>query len=462
MLHDRMYNAASVRQYVNNKVVPENVSFESIQREYSDALAQQLFAGSVEYVYKAHDCFVLSRDRGYLFVSRYGKGAEPRDMKDKVNMDKLVSFVLSEVALLTSYRPTLLPVINMVAPYSSIAPLLSRPVAHKLPFKGDDIVSIHMKERFHQYAILANYFKSKPLTPIVVRSLIFLVVFYLRLLHQHYPQFAHKDLVCNNIYLYANADAQHYVTADASYRLSTPFNIKFVHFYRAQLYGASKQSYDLYTFLRSLTSDLYTQWRSDVDLVQFIQDVIGRDTMDTSVAFDQYDNVITSDEILQHRYFAPFVTNMNTNTNANNAMEMSGGGCGCASKSPQKMLGGKRKKVVARFESHRRELEQELHKLRERVEKDTREIERIRKMLGEIVEDVPPQVAPPMNKMAQFLNVQPSEQSAMQNTVMQHPYYQQMYYPMMHPPNPYVPVDEMSLMERQLYAPMEVEKKNNL
>jgi len=316
--------------------------------------------------------------------------------------------------------------------YAQLQPLLPQSISKKLNYKAEDRIAVAVKERFHQYALLCNYFKERPLSPQHTKRLIYLLTHYLNIIHQTYPEFSHKSLTCKSIYICASEG-----------RGLLPFDLRLTSFYSAQLRGVSKQTYDLYTFLNSLIQDILPNWKEDESLVNFIYDIIGKQSVYMNISFEDYSNTLTTEEVLGHAYFDDL------------RQEVKGGACGC-----RKMEGGgKKKKVVARFETQRKELESELRRLQTRIEKDSAEAARIRQLLGEYVDEAPlPQQ--PTNKMAHALGVQPSEQHLMQTSMMQFPYYQQMLYPGMYPPNPYVGVpSEMSLLERQLY---QHEKKNDL
>lgn len=438
ILQDRIYNPSTKRQYLNNKIVLENVSLANISKEYSESLAKDIFQTELQYLYKSQEAYVLSRERAYIYLSKYGRKASPEDMKAKQNADKLVSYVLSEIVLLTGLKFMLLPVLNMDIMYGELEPLLPSGVAKKLSLKEGDRVAVAVKERFHQYALLSNYFKERPLTPQHTKAVLFTIISYLHTIHQHYPEFAHKALTCKNIYM---------CPADAPGLL--PFNLKITHFYSAQLRGVAKQSYDIYTFINSMIQDILPRWKEDEALVAFIYDIISKENVHMNISFDDYSNTLTSEEVLNHSYFE--------------GMKMTGGACGCGKKMEG---GGKKKKVVARFETQRKELEAELRRLQTRIEKDSMEAARIKQLLGDYIdEQVPP--PQPMNKMAYVLGADPTENKIMPGNL---PYWAQgQVPPMFYQQNPYVGVpvapDQMSLLERQLYMQSPVaggyEKKND-
>lgn len=397
-------------------------------------------------------------------------------MRERQNVDRLVSFVLSEIALLTGMQPVLLPVVNMDARYEEVLGLLPQAVQSKLALRKGDLVAVNVKERFHQYAILANYFRGRPLGGAALRGVVFLVAYYLQLIHRTYPQFAHRNLVCRNIFLYPSPAARRYPALGTAFRLQLPFNLKLVHLHRAQLFGAQRQTYDLHTFLVSLMQEVVPDWRDDREFADFVHDVVGKENVNLNVSFEDFvpTDYSTTEQVLAHPYFAPLAEEpvaaaVPAGESAEERAAEMQGGCGCSGlrdvvrQGQQSLLsgllqsGGGRKRAVQRFETQRREVEEELRRLQERIEKDQREAARLQRLLGDYVEDSRGPAEPAASRMAQLLGVQPAEAHMMQNAMVQQvPYYQQMYYPAMHPPAPYVPIpppeeDFRPLLERQLY-----------
>ncbi|AYV79284.1 MAG: hypothetical protein Faunusvirus8_1, partial [Faunusvirus sp.] len=249
----------------------------------------------------------------HVLIGIYHKNKRSlNDLTRTENMNKLMSYVLSELSVNRQTDAILLPIMNIDVSAKILRKTKCIEISTDLNKlldlvdggKADDTLYIEVKENFFKLYSLDEYIAKKTFTVMHWKCLFFEILHALYTIHNKYPGFRHNDLQPSKIYVYdkrPDAEVKIFKIDGREYKLPiVEFSIKLSNFHKSVITGEYDNSdisddmkqpntyYDIHFFMHLLVHHPHYSIKKHIDKINNKQ-------------LNNFINQVLPDKFIRHR-----------------------------------------------------------------------------------------------------------------------------------------------------------------